>query len=169
MGKVTYTEGAQRLCADIMHDAYRELVDLLLAGAALQFHDKSYNCSVLYDRIMKGDKYGKNFEMKEYIIRRQTELLQEWLIYSPLCNYTFLHKAKGATLINRAMEIAAAFIRDEIMQNATHILLDTDYAKYKDKNNITMQKWTKARNAWRAERGLVEVNEGDKNESTLFI
>lgn len=157
-------KGADMLCAGIIKRAYLDLIEAYLADAAVEFHEKSFNCYKYYDSLRKSKRVYNGFEhvkprtMKQIqtVARKDIEKLDKWFRESEDCRM-FLRNAQGVWFAEIAKKHAMEFALDK-RSKAECIPVELG-VKDKQRRARMRKKWKAERDAWRAEHGLSEVDD----------
>lgn len=160
----TTVRGAYALCAGIIKRAYLDLIEAYLADAAVEFHDKSYNCAIYYESLRKSRKIYQGFEnvkprtMKQIqtVAKNDIKELDDWFRRSEDCRM-YLRNAQGVWFAEIAKKHAKEFSLDK-RSKAECIPIELN-AKDKQRRARMRKKWKAERDAWRAEHGLREVED----------
>lgn len=157
-------KGADLLCAGIIKRAYLDLIEAYLADAAVEFHEKSYNCAMYYETLRKSRKVYQGFEgvkprsmqQIQIVARKDIEKLDKWFRYSESCRM-YLRKAQGVWFAEIAKKHAIEFALDK-RSKAECIPVELG-VKDKARRARMRKKWKAERDAWRREHGLNEVKD----------
>lgn len=150
-------QGVDLLCAAVLRYAYNDLLDAMFAYAAIENWKRSYNCYCYYKRINDGRKSrfsitrGGKAEA-DYAIR----VMESWFL-SERCKL-FCKEAQGEWFIDQARRQINKWVQDLIPEWETR----PTYAAEDQRTNIkrekrNTEKWKEARDAWRKDRGLKEI------------
>ncbi len=164
-------QAVDELAAAVLRTAYDDLLRAYLFDAAVRFHECSYNCHLMYEKL-KG--YGRTYsydtvefrptgwtvEAREEDIRRKINDLTDWFTKSERCRM-LLRSAKGVWFVEQAKKHAEEFALDLDMAENLKVIAtghNTEMLRIKAKRT---KRWRKERDAWRKAHNLSEVKDGD--------
>lgn len=157
-----YQGGIDELAATVIRTAYEDLIKALLFDAMMKHRTESYNCANRYHefhrtrRCRRYNKYSKTMESQWDCAKRDINRMRHWFLKSE--KFRIMSKdAKGEWFVGIAEEKVNDFIADKIMEIDLSVLID---GRDEEWYRLKKLKWQTARDAWRKEHGLSEVDDG---------